>query len=55
MWYEGGVREQGEKFRLEILPFLLVAQDKYDAELNTACNSAMGTIDFPHTVFSSGL
>jgi len=34
VWYEGGVRGAvGEKLRLEILPFLLVAQVRYDAEL----------------------
>ena len=41
VWYEGGVRGAvGEKLRLEILTFLLVAQDRYDAELKTACNSS---------------
>ena len=41
VWYDGGVRGAvGEKLRLEILPFLLVAQDRYDAELKTACNSS---------------
>lgn len=41
MWYEGRVRGAvGEKLRLEIFPFLLVAQVRYDAELKTACNSS---------------